>query len=410
MSASSPGSVLAGGGLVVFVTAAIVLAAVVFAGVQLLRSAPPARLRPALSGTLQVPGTPPSFPWPTTGSAAMSVEGVGSLGEVGSTQPVPVASITKVMTAYVVLTDHPLGAGDTGPDIAVTEADVADYQADLATGQSVVQVTAGESLTELQALEGLLIASGNNLATMLADWDAGSTAAFVTEMNSVAQRLGLGSTHFDDPSGFDPGSVSTPADLIRLGEAAMALPAFSQIVDMGEVTLPVAGLIYNYNYDLGHDGIIGIKTGSDSAAGGCLLFEARRGEGARSVTLVGAVLGQEGTSPLDTALDESESLVRAALAAVGAFHVLSPGRLVAHIVAPWGVSVPVDATDPPEVIAWPGLELHARFRAGSLPSVVKAGTRVGVLRVDLGPKHVDVVLRASAALPGPSALWRLTHF
>jgi D-alanyl-D-alanine carboxypeptidase len=57
------------------------------------------------------------------------MEGVGTLGHVGSTKPVPIASITKVMTAYVVLKDHPLSAGATGPDIPVTAAVVADYQA-----------------------------------------------------------------------------------------------------------------------------------------------------------------------------------------------------------------------------------------------------------------------------------------
>ena len=142
------------------------------------------------------------------------------------------------MTAYVVLKDHPLAPGVTGPAIPVTADTIAAYQAGLATQQSVVDVAAGESLTELEALEGLLIPSGNDLATLLAEWDAGSTTAFIAKMNSTAQSLGLTSTHFVDVSGLDSGSIDNAADLVRLGVAAMSDPTFSQIVSMGEVTLP----------------------------------------------------------------------------------------------------------------------------------------------------------------------------
>ena len=145
-------------------------------------------------------------------------------------------------------------------------------------------MAAGESLTELQALEGLLIPSGNNIAVLLADWDAGSTDAFVAKMNSAAQTLGLTSSHFVDVSGLDPGSESTAGDLINLGQAAMALPAFAQVVGMGEATLPVAGRLINFDYDLGHEGIIGIKTGTDAAAGGCFLFEAQNMVDGKKVT------------------------------------------------------------------------------------------------------------------------------
>ncbi len=131
------------------------------------------------------------------------------------------------MTAYVVLQDHPIAPGAAGAAIPVTAATITAAQIEAATQQAVVPVAAGETLTELQALEGLLVAQGNDIATLLADWDASSTTAFVAKMNIAAHILGLDSTTFTDPSGLDPGSVSTPADLIRLGEAAMAIPAFA---------------------------------------------------------------------------------------------------------------------------------------------------------------------------------------
>ena len=86
----------------------------------------------------------------------------------------PIASLAKIMTAYVVLRCHPLPAGGPGPPITVTAADAAAYASDKRHGQSVVKVERGEKLTERQALEALLIPSGNNIASMLAGWDAGS--------------------------------------------------------------------------------------------------------------------------------------------------------------------------------------------------------------------------------------------
>ena len=151
-------------------------------------------------------------------------------------------------------------------------------------------------------------------------------------MNSAAHDLGLGSTHFVDVSGLDPGSVSTPDDLIRLGQAAMAIPAFSSVVNMAQADLPVAGVVHNFDYDLGHDGMVGIKTGSDSAAGGCFLFEARQSVGATTMTLVGAVLGQQTASPLSAALDEAEALTKAAFASMGTFPLVPAGHVVGTIV------------------------------------------------------------------------------
>jgi D-alanyl-D-alanine carboxypeptidase (penicillin-binding protein 5/6) len=291
----------------------------------------------------------------------------------------------------------------------VTADTIAAYQTGLATQQSVVKVAAGETLTEIEALEGLLIPSGNDIATLLAEWDAGSTMAFVAKMNSTAVNLGLTSTHFADVSGLDPGSTSTAADLVRLGQAAMGEPAFSQIVSMGEVTLPVAGLLYNFDYDLGHDGIVGIKTGTDAAAGGCFLFEAQQTVDYKKVTLVGAVLGQRTSSPITAVLHSAEALATAAFAAMTDVPVVAADQLDGRIVTPWGATVAVKAPRSPSIVGWPGFSMPARLSVGPLPSVVTRGTRIGVLAVDLGGRNIDVVLRASGPLSGPSVIWRLTR-
>jgi D-alanyl-D-alanine carboxypeptidase (penicillin-binding protein 5/6) len=166
------------------------LAYVVFA---LVRSVPGTRLVPA-ARSRAFAGRPLRLAWPRQGEAAVGVAGVGLIGSHGSGRPTPIASIAKVMTAYLVLREHPLHGGAGGPRITVTPADVAVYRADAAAGQSVVAVRAGERLTERRALEGLLLPSGNNIATLLARWDAGSERGFVAKMNARARGRSDSST------------------------------------------------------------------------------------------------------------------------------------------------------------------------------------------------------------------------
>ncbi len=391
------------------VVGAILVVLVALAGLRWFGPVPAPAFASAVSTSVRLPGSLPSLPWPTTGAAALGVEGAGSLGSVGGSHPAPIAGLAAVMTAYLVLKDHPLAAGATGPAIPVTAATSAAAQSEAASEQSVVPVTTGETLTEQQALEGLLVAQGNDMAILLAEWDAGSLPAFVDKMNAAARSLGLTSTTFTDPSGLDPGTVSTPVDMIKLGEVAMAEPTFAGIVGMAQVTLPLAGLVYNLDADLGQSGIVGIKTGSDSAAGGCFLFESQQTVDGKSLTLVGAVLGQEGESPNTAALDAATALVDAAFAAAGTFgSLLPPGNLVGRVTTPWGPSVPVTA-DAASVVGWPGLTVPVHLHVRTLPPAIPAGAQIGALGADPGGQLTIVALRVSQPVHGPSAFWRLTR-
>ena len=150
--------------------AAILVAAVAWVGVQLLRPVPPMTLIASVTTARVLPGAAPRPAWPGLAQAAVGLPGVGLLGTHGGSGPVPIASLAKMMTAYVVLGDHPLPAGGPGPVITVTAADAAAYASDRRQGQSVVRVIPREKLTERQALEALLIPSGNNIAALLAGW------------------------------------------------------------------------------------------------------------------------------------------------------------------------------------------------------------------------------------------------
>src|SRR2546429_2423447 len=219
--------------------------------------------------------------WPADGASAADISGYGVVYGPGATRPVPVASVAKMMTAYVILHDHPLSAGGSGPDIAVQPSEAAAYPSQAREGDSLVPVVAGETLTERQALEALLLPSADNMAWILARWDVGSRAAFAARMNSTARRLGMTGTSYTDPSGLDPSTVSTAADQVRLGMAAMRVPALAAIAAMPTAVVPVAGVVRNYNTLLGQDGIVGLKTGRTKAAGGCLLIAAWSPAGGR---------------------------------------------------------------------------------------------------------------------------------
>jgi D-alanyl-D-alanine carboxypeptidase (penicillin-binding protein 5/6) len=227
--------------------------------------------------------------WPQQGQAGLVLGNSRPAASPGE-QPAPIASLAKVMTAYLTLKRYPLSGAQDGFTIMITAAQARAEAHDADLDQSVVAVQAGEQLTERQVLEALLIPSANNIAQILATEVAGSETSFIAEMNAEARTLGMDHTVYTDPSGWDPSTVSTAADQLRVFQRAMRYPVFRQIVSMPSVTLPAAGTVTNFN-PLIADGYAG-KTGSDSAAGGCLAFFTTVTVGGRPVTAVGVVMGQ----------------------------------------------------------------------------------------------------------------------
>ena len=249
-----------------------------------------------------------SVMWPAYGQAAVQM-GQSQIEAGPNQHAAPVASVAKVMTAYLVLRDHPLGVGEDGPTITLTDADVADTDRRSRQRESIVPIIAGEQLSELQALQALLLPSANNIAAVLARWDAGSVGRFVAHMNATAWSLGMTRTRYTDPSGYDDRTVSTAADQLRVVDRAMRVPAFASIVATPSATLPVAGTVHNTDRLLGRDGFVGVKTGSDRAAGGCFAFRAIRLVHGKRTTVTGVVLGQPGYDLIAAGLAAADVMV-----------------------------------------------------------------------------------------------------
>jgi D-alanyl-D-alanine carboxypeptidase (penicillin-binding protein 5/6) len=339
----------------------------------------------------------------------MDVEGVGRLGEYGQPTAIPIASVAKVMTAYLVLTDRPLAVGASGPAVPVTAEEIANHQAEAARSESLISITAGQTFTERQALLALLLPSANNMARILASWDAGSVAAFVAKMNTTAAELGMPQTHYTDPSGFDPGTVSTAADQVVLAHKAMAIPAFSELVATPSAVLPGNGTVTNANHMLGQSGVVGIKTGSTTEAGGCLLFAAKIQAAGQTVTIIGAVFGQPGSNSHRQLLG-TFPIVKALLVTAGQvlteYTVIHTGQLIAKIRGPIGTGTTLTASNDLTIMGWPGMTVHLTADIPPVPASLTPGTPHGRVTLDSGE---EVSLQAGGRLQPPDRWTRILH-
>jgi serine-type D-Ala-D-Ala carboxypeptidase (penicillin-binding protein 5/6) len=224
----------------------------------------------------------------------------------GLTTERPMASITKVMTALVVIR-----AGRLSRKITVPAAVVPYVRSNNA---SHAGLRPGDRLTARELLDAMLLPSGCDAAYTLAQAYGPGLMAFVAKMNATAAGLGLTRTHFANFDGLpwptEHSTYSTPQDLITLGRAAMRSALFRAIVDQRGFHLAAGGRHHAYfwpntNFLLGrYPGAIGIKTGSTLAAGYCLLFEARRG----TRRLIGVVLHSSHTNVMATFADAAKLL------------------------------------------------------------------------------------------------------
>ncbi|MGB9996764.1 D-alanyl-D-alanine carboxypeptidase [Streptomyces pseudogriseolus] len=385
-------------------TPLVVLLLIVFAVVQNVRPLPTPTLALTAEDTHTFDGDQVKLPWPDEGQGWMSGDGIGTMDHFGEQKPVAIGSVAKTMTAYIILRDHPLKPGEEGPKIEVDAKAEEEGGYDKAGESTLNTVKAGDFLTEKQALSAVMIPSANNIARLLARWDAGSEEAFVKKMNDTAKELRMTDTTYTDPSGLKETTVSTAEDQTKLGIVAMRNPAMVAITSAASWTDPSGQYWSNYNELPYTMGAIGIKTGSTTKAGGNLLFAARKEVGGQEVTVVGAILGQhKGPSILDTVNEVSKPALRAAQDALTSATILKKGTVVGYADDGLGGRTPVAVTEDVKAVGWAGLEVKLTFAGTELPHTAKAGTKVGTLTVgdgENGAVKVPVALKADLVEPG----------
>lgn len=349
-----------------------------------------------------------TLPWPAYGQSAIGAAGFDVLATSGNHPAAPTASMAKVMTALTILKKHPLALNQSGPTITLTEADVQLYRDYLNRGGSVLPIAAGEQISLYQALQGLLLPSGNNIADSLAVWAFGSINNYLTSANALAKSLGMNQTIFaDDASGLSPKSVSTAHDLVILGLAALQEPVLAQIVGQPNAILPVAGPINNLNTLVGKNDIIGIKTGNTDEAGSCYLFAATKIlSGDSKVTIVGVVMGAQN---LPVAFRDALNLITAAQSNFSEQMVVRANESVAEYRLPWQKPITVYAQTDISHLTWRGRSSQPKVVLNPLRELTIAGQQTGAISANNGQRQVTSPLLIKEEFRPPSLLWRLTH-
>ena len=344
------------------------------------------------------------LPWPAYGQGALGARSYGVLTTHGEQTPVPIASITKIVTALAVLKEKPLAKGEKGPNITINSDDVAIYNEFVSQDGSVTPITRGSQISEYDGLQSMLIPSSNNMAATVAKWAFGSVDNYVKYANQMLLDMGFKQTHVDEASGFSTKSVSTATELIKLGEIALANEVIAEIVNKDTVNLPFAGKVNNINWLLGNEGVIGIKTGNTDEAGGCLLFAAQKNILGQSITLIGAILGAPSRYE---AIADSRDVLRSVEKAFEKVTVVQKKQVLGSYETPWGAKSDLIASDELSVVAWKGTSIEPTFKTLATSSSKLAGNHVGEVKVSYGEQQKTVPAELKNDLPDPSWYWRL---
>jgi D-alanyl-D-alanine carboxypeptidase (penicillin-binding protein 5/6) len=380
-----------------------VIAVALIVGMQIPLLHPVATAHVSLA-ELHLKNTEQPLAWPSVGSAAVVIPALG-VERSWHNSVQPIASLTKLMTAYVALKKLPLAHDETGPCLTISSQDVSTYEEMKVTDQSSVAVEEGESLCEIDLLNGLLVHSASNYAVLLAQMVTGSVTSFVSLMNQTASALGLRGTHYDDVSGFSDLSVSTALDQGRLAALLMRSPLVRAIVAQSTVTLPYAGSVGSFTPDLGVDNVIGVKSGRTADAGGCDVMAMTFVDGSSTKIAYAVVLGQQGGDLLGPAgeaalaLDQSATTEHTIL--------VNRGTVVGNV--GWGSRRTDIVVGHVASFSWWTAKdtLRASVHLRRISSALHAGEVVGYVQV-AGASGRRVPLIASNAAAPPSLWQRVT--
>ncbi len=347
-----------------------------------------------------------SIAWPAFGASAFGVLGEpGVAGSSGSTTPLPIASISKIVTALVTLEAKPLKAGESGPTITFSAADHALYSKYVKLQGTVAPMATGSSMTEHEVMQVALIASANNYAEALADWAFGSEPAFVAATKTWLASHHLDATTLVEPTGINPANVSTATDLVKLGTLALANPIVSAIVDTPTLTLPGVGTVKDTNRLLGKEGVFGIKTGTLVPAGSNLLFAAHYTVAGKRLTIVGAVVGAKDRDTLYPA-------VTALLTAIkGGFHAVTlakKGQSFATYSTAWNGAADAVAGADVKAVVWSNSKISSIVTPAPIRFGAK-GAKAGVATFTVGTTNIAVPLVLSRGIVDPGPWWRLAN-
>nr|WP_314840790.1 D-alanyl-D-alanine carboxypeptidase [uncultured Microbacterium sp.] len=367
--------------------------------------------------TPQVPvGQAVALATPPVAASAISIAGADAyLGETasgtwsmtGSGDPLPIASITKLITALVILDASPLAsADDPGPTITFGKADHDLYDQYYVMGATIAPMPTGTTMSLHDALAAMLIPSASNYADALASRIFGSQIAYLSATRDWLAAHGLTGTTITEPTGISPRNTSTPADLLAIAKLAAANPAIAQITGTSAMSVPGAGALYNTNGLLGTSGITGLKTGNLGEGTHSLLYTARLDVGAAEpLAVTGVVLGGASRESVNATVIAALESIRSGFHGVS---VATIGQEVGSISTPWGATASLVIGDDASIFTWSDTPIEVTMDIDD-PSAYSDGEVVGTITWTAGPNTVTAPVKIAGSIDQPTEWWRLTH-
>lgn len=349
------------------------------------------------------------------GSSAISIVGGddylgptanGIYAKSGSGKPRPIASISKLITAMVILSKYPLKeAGSSGPSITFSKADHALYDMYYVQGATVAEMPTGVTHTLHESLEAMLVASACNYADAVSTWAFGSRSAFLAATQSWLKKNGMDHTTIVEPTGLDARNTSTPSDMITLGKLAMKNPAIRAIVGMPVLDVEGIPSVANTNSLVGSNGITGLKTGTLQPSGSDLLFSADLNAASTVITVTGVVLG--GYSHDSVNLDVLD-IINSISEGFHPVQVATKGHVVGTYTTPWGEAAQMVLASDASMTTWSDTPITATIETTTLTTGDK-GENVGTVTFTAGPDSIEVPVELDDDISPPDEWWRLTH-
>jgi D-alanyl-D-alanine carboxypeptidase (penicillin-binding protein 5/6) len=374
----------------------------------------------APTGTAQEPDValPPAaaLALPAEGASAISMTGAdqyvggaasGIWAKSGGDAPRPIASISKLITALVVLHAKPLkSATDAGPTLTFSKADHALYDKYYVMGAAIAAMPTGSTMSERDALSMLLLPSAANYAEAVANWAFGSQSGYVNATKKWLAANGLTHTTMVEPTGMNARNTSTTADLVALGKLAAANPAVAAITSTKSISLPGPGTQSNTNDLLGTDGITGLKTGNLGDGSYNLLYTASFVVGdTHPVNVTGVVLGGATHQSVD------EDVTRLLASIRQGFHnveVAASGQHIGSYSTAWGSTARIVVAKDASIFTWSNTPITTKLKMKT-PSSYANGAVVGSVTFTAGTNTTTVPVTVEGSIHPPTAWWRLTH-
>lgn len=347
------------------------------------------------------------FAWPTYGQSAVGIVGKGVIDSNNSDEPQPTASVAKIITALVVQDKEPLALNQDGDDIPITKADQQIYDKYYLVNGSIVPVLPGTTLTQKQLMQAMLIPSANNMAETLTNYTFGSQEEYVSYANNYLKENGFVKTTVADSSGFSPDTVSTAAELVRIGELAMNDPVIAQIVGQSQAVIPNGGTVTSTNWLLNKDGVNGIKTGNTNQAGGCYLVSAVVTHPDNTKSTVIAVI--MGAKTVDQAITDIQPLVFVqAKSGFNDVAVLSEGQQLGVIATAWGEKAAITSASDLSLFGWQEDRPQYTLDVTDVTQVERTvdGQVIGSAKVTLGQSSDTVAVKQTGTINPPDFWWK----